>query len=199
MSLWGTLDTLPRTLRQAHEQFYYLWLTAAQDHPRESENDIIPALVERVGDGATLILGDLKEAVTRADRAREVAGPPTRLDEVCRALKECQEALNRAHRRYADELRSYERLVQLARLGRERSGEWRGWTASARDGIESCRPPLDAATDALQGCWLEIAERVTLQSVTVTSIGHVGPLAATGAEYAYRMANDNTYADTGEK
>ncbi|MEI6431065.1 MAG: hypothetical protein WCP07_02685, partial [bacterium] len=45
-----------------------------------------------------------------------------------------------------------------------------------REGIESSRAPLDAATSALQECWLEIAERVTAQSVTVTTIGHIGSL-----------------------
>jgi hypothetical protein len=112
----------------------------------------------------------LHEARKAALNAQRAVVHPTDLDRARRALTLCQEHFHHIEKQFAVELVSYEKLRELARLGRERRS-WLPWANTAKLGIEQCRPPLEKISTALAACWLELAERLGMVSVSVRTIG----------------------------
>ena len=125
--------------------------------------------------------GWVNEALQAAAEAQRAVGEQVDMNRARRSLAGCQEKFRRVEEVFANRLFSYERLKDLARLGRERRGEWPSWAATVKVGVERCRKPADGARDALAECWQEIAERAGASiSVQATNIGQIAGPADTG-------------------
>jgi hypothetical protein len=168
MALEASFRELSSQLRKLHDMLVALRLTIAEDKPLKGE----AALVDHLEDSILDLMGSLDESLAAARAAQKGVGHPLNLDGARRALTSCQDHFHEIELKYLAELASFEKLKDLEALG-GRGGEWRPWAASAKDGVEQCRQPLDGASRALAACWQEIAERVGMTSVSVqaTNIG----------------------------
>jgi hypothetical protein len=169
MALERVFQELSDRLRRLRDNLLGLQLTIREDLPPQGS----VALVDQFGDAVDDCLGWLEESLLAAEEAHRAVEPPLDLDQVRRALANCQERFHRVEQRFVSDLVSYEKLKDLTSFGRSRRGEWPGWVKSVRHGIEECRQPMDEASKALLACWQEIAERVGMTSVSVraTNIG----------------------------
>jgi hypothetical protein len=148
---------------------------AVDDHPQTGAT---PRLLESIGDSVEDAHGWLEEALALASAAadgdeRERASGGFDVNRARQALVFCQEQFNRIMSRFTFDLVSYDRVAQLVRLGQERRGEWQTWAVLVKQELEGCQQHLYDTTQALFRCWLEIAERVGMTSVSVhtTTIG----------------------------
>lgn len=126
------------------------------------------ALADKVAYAADDAIGWLAEACEAAGAAAKAANDDADLNAARRALSTCQERFQRFASSFGS-LNSYEQLTALARLSRERKGQWKGWVESFRKGLQSCQKPMEEATTALFHCWQEIAERAGANSVSLRS------------------------------
>jgi hypothetical protein len=168
MALESSFRELSSQLRKLRDMLVALRLTIAEDKPLKGQ----AALVDHLEDTILDLMGSLDECLAAARGAQKSVGHPLDMDGARRALTTCQERFHQIEQHYLADLASFEKLKDLESLG-GRGGEWRSWAASAKDGVEQCRQPLDGASRALAGCWQEIAERVGMTSVSVqaTNIG----------------------------
>jgi hypothetical protein len=139
------------------------------DCPPEGDS----ALVDTIADSADDLLGALNDTVTAAHQAQLAAEHPRDAHRVRLALTTCQRSFNRCEQQFSIDLMSYERIADLIAFGKERGGEWQGWTTSVKEALDRCRPPLYDVTHALLLCWQDVAERAEAQplSITTTNIG----------------------------
>lgn len=165
--LCAQLESLDETLSRLR--------TAIDDHPR---TNAAPHLLDAIGDAVEDTRGWLEEALALASplTAPQEQGRAANGFDVNRArqvLVFCQEQFNRIMSRFTFDLVSYDRVAQLVRLGRERRGEWQTWAELVKQELEGCQQQLYDTNQALFRCWLEIAERVGMTSVSVhtTTIG----------------------------
>lgn len=163
MALDATFRELTAQLRKLHDMLLALRLTVVEDKPVKGE----AALVDQMEDTILDVMGSLDECLKAAGAAQKAVGHPLDLDRARRALATCQDQFHRIERQYSNDLAAYEKLKDLAGLGNTRRGEWLPWSGSVKDGIEQCRQPLDGVSNALTGCWQEIAERVGTTSISV--------------------------------
>jgi len=164
-----TFRELSGRLRMLHDMLVALRLTVDEDKPLHGKS----ALAENLGDGILQVMGTLDDCLKTAAAATHAVGHPLDLDRARRALMLCQEQFHRVEAEFQEQLGSYDKLKDLACLGRERRGEWAAWAGSVKSGVDQCREPLEATRKALSRCWEEIAERVGTTSVSVrtTNIG----------------------------
>jgi hypothetical protein len=169
VSLENTIQSLLTESRKLHDMLLAVRLTVVEDKPVRGE----AALVDHLEDTILDIMGLLDDASKAARSAHRAVRNVPDLNGARRALTICQGRFHNIERQFADSLISYEKLKDLASLGNERRGEWLPWSNSVRQGIEQCREPLDAVSEALAACWQEIAERAGMNSVSVhsTNIG----------------------------
>lgn len=185
MALEATFNLLIARLHALREALTCLH-TAVEDRPPDDRPPHgTPALVDIVGAVAEDLIGRTMEALA----ATQEISPDLRtgdLDAVRRALIGCQERTTRVMQGLVAELMSYERIADLARVGRTRGGEWRAWALSVKQAIDRCRQPLFDLQQAQFECWQELAERNGRQSISVhaTSIGI--PVAPAAAEKLFR-------------
>ncbi|HYW43703.1 MAG TPA: hypothetical protein VE959_12655 [Bryobacteraceae bacterium] len=165
MPMEATFQELFTEMRKLQDTLVAVRLTAVEDKPVKGE----AALVDHLEDAILEMMGWLDEALKAARMAKKAVGNLTNLHAARRALTVCQERFHRIEQQFAADLVSYEKLRDLASLGSERRGEWLPWSNSVKQGIEQCREPLDGVSHALAACWQEIAERVGMTSVSVTS------------------------------
>ena len=163
--LCAQLESLDETLSRLR--------TAIDDHPGSGA---APHLLDSVGDAVEDTRGWLEEALALAATvgANQERGPNGfDVNRARQALVFCQEQFNRIMSRFTFDLVSYDRVAQLVRLGRERRGEWQTWAGLVKQELEGCQQQLYDTNQALFRCWLEIAERVGMTSVSVhtTTIG----------------------------
>lgn len=169
MALETTFREFLNELKKLRDTLVALRLTVAEDKPTKGE----AALVDQFEDTILDTLGLLDECLTGARTAQAAVGNRIDLNGARRALSTCQDRFHQIELQFTTNLLSYEKLKDLARLGSERRGEWLAWARSVKQGIEQCRPQLDAASKALACCWEELAERAGTTSVSVhtTNIG----------------------------
>ena len=144
------------------------------DHPSQG-NKVL--LLDAFGDAVDDLLGWLEESLQAC--APLLPAEPGRGDQnfdvnlARQALAVCQDHFNRQMHRYSFDLVAYEKVAQLLQLGRERGGEWQTWAKGIKLELESCQQHLYLTNKALFRCWLEIAERIGMTSVSVqaTNIG----------------------------
>jgi hypothetical protein len=168
MALEATFRQLSVRLHKLHDALNALHVTVG-DRPPDDEAALADGLENAVLD----LMGTLHEARKSAMAARQGVGTPIDLDRARRALMVCQKCFHRIEQQFAAELVSYERLRELARLGRARRREWIPWANSTKAGIEQCREPIELTSKALASCWEELAERLgtTNISMQATNLG----------------------------
>jgi hypothetical protein len=162
MALEATFRQLSVSLHKLHDALNGLHVTVG-DKPQDGE----AALADGLENALLDMMGTLHETRKWALHARRAIAHPGDLDQARRALTHCQERFHRIEQQFATELVSYDRLRELARLGRARRHEWIPWTNSTKDGIERCREPLEICSKALASCWQELAERAGATSISV--------------------------------
>jgi hypothetical protein len=142
-------------LTRLHDGLEGLRLALVEDRPLLGAG----ALLDRLGEIAL----DLEEQSAQAlawaaagQRAAESHGghPAAR-----RALVSCQALCLALQRTFAAEVVSYERILEIAALERERKGEWAAWVESVRRCLEQCQEAAQSTSEALFECWKEIADR----------------------------------------
>lgn len=168
MALEAIFRELSKQLHQLHDALHALSVTVG-DRPEDHG----AALADDLDNTVLDLVGVLYQARKAALNSRLAVTPPVDLDRTRRALTICQKRFLHLEQDFAAKLISYDKLRALARLGGERGGEWLHWAGSAKEGIEQCRPPLEAVRVAIAACWQEVAERVGMTSITVqaTNIG----------------------------
>lgn len=169
MALERVFQELIARLRKLRDALKEVRLTVVEDRPRKDQVVIVDHFEYAIED----ILGWLEEAVSSGAEAQQSVALPLNMERAVRSLSRCQELFQRIQRSYSVNLISYSRLEELTNVGRERRGEWQGWTESVQKGLEQCRKPMEEAGLALVRCWQEIAERPAGTSVTVqtTNVG----------------------------
>lgn len=155
MSVTAIFHELDQQIQKLHEALLALRTTVREDHPRPGDH----VLVERLGDSIEDLLGDVNELQTAVRNAQPADCQVVEWDRLCQALVAGQSRYNHVFRRYWSELAAYEQIAGLLRLGRERGGEWRPWSASVYQGLAYCQQPLFAVNEALFRSWREIADR----------------------------------------
>lgn len=169
MALEAVFRDMYARLQALQEVLLDLRTTIVEDRPRRG--DVI--FVDMLSDITDELLGRIEEALQAARRGQQDIGGRADMGGVRQELTTCQELFNGMAHRFTSELMHYERMAELAQVGRERGGEWRAWADSVRQALEGCRQPLFEANEALFHCWQEIAERVGMTSVSAqaTNIG----------------------------
>jgi hypothetical protein len=168
MALEGTFRELTIALHKLHDALNAVQVTLG-DKPLDRGAAVADGLENAVLD----VMGALHDARKSALEAQRAVAAPMDLDRARRALTLCQEHFHAIEQQFASELVSYEKLAELARVGRARGREWGAWANSTKEGIEECRAPLDQLSQALITCWQELAERLGTTNISVhtTSIG----------------------------
>ena len=183
MALEATFNLLTTQLHVLLDVLTGLHTTVVEDRPlegRPSPQDT-PALVDIVGTTAEDLIGWTMEAIVEA-RETQSSIRAGDIDAVRRALTGCQEKTMHIMHCLVADLMQYERLADVARVGRTRGGEWRAWALSVKQAIDSCRQPLFDLQQAQFECWQELAERSGRQSISIHATG-VGQQAATPRTY----------------
>lgn len=174
MALASAFHEFCTELARLYDSVMMLRLTVVEDKPVTSE----AALADVFGDEIEDVLGLLEECravLTRANPAvRE--GSDLRLAQT--ALRQCQERMHKIEIQFSTNLVSYDKLKDLAHLGKHRGGEWLAWAGSVKRGLEESREALTRASNALSGCWQEMAERAAVGTVSLIST-NIGPRIAT--------------------
>lgn len=116
-------------------------------------------LADDVSDEVTELFALSQESFITAEEARKTSGSPFEANQLRRSLTESQKKFHLLSRGLLSSLLTYERIGELVQFG-ERKREWLGWVNSVRQGLERCRPAVEAVEDAYVQCWQEIAERV---------------------------------------
>jgi hypothetical protein len=172
VSLRTEFQSLGTQLERLYEVFSDL-RRLIDDHPSQGDKVL---LLDAFGDAVEDMLGWLEEALeASAPHLPESLKGEQNFDiNLARqALVVCQDQFNRVTHRFSFDLVSYDKVAQLLRLGRERGGEWQAWAKGIKMELESCQQHLYHTNQVLFRCWLEIAERVGMTSVSVqaTNIG----------------------------
>jgi hypothetical protein len=173
VSLRMEFQSLGAQLEKLYEVFSDL-RRLLDDHPLQGDKVL---LLDAFGDVVDDLLGWLEESLQAC--APLLPSEPGRSDQdfdinlARQALVVCQDQFNRQIHRFSFDLVSYEKVAQLLQLGRERGGEWHAWAKGIKIELESCQQHLYLANQALFRCWVEIAERIGMTSVSVqaTNIG----------------------------
>lgn len=179
MALERVFRELTARLSKLRDALKEVRLTVVEDRPRKDPVVVVDHFEYAIED----ILGWLEEAVASGAEAQQALNLPLDVDRAVRCLSRCQDLFQRLQRAYLVNLISYGRLQELMNVGREKRGEWQGWTESVKKGLEQCRKPMEDAGLALVHCWQEIAERPAGTNVTVqtTNVGQqIRPAAESG-------------------
>jgi hypothetical protein len=175
VALEKTFRDLSLCLHHLHDSLNALQVTLG-DKPPDDES----ALADGVETVVLDVMGMLHEARKAALNGKKAVAHPVDLDRARRALTTCQERFHCIEQQFASELVSYEKLKELARLGKERRA-WLAWSSTVKRGIEQCRQPLEETSKALAACWQELVEHSGTTSISVTNTGQRiiarGPLA----------------------
>jgi hypothetical protein len=167
VALEATFRHLSVCLHHLHDALNALQVTLGDKPPADES-----ALADGVETVVLDLMGTLHEMRKAGLNARKAVGHPLDLDQARRSLAACQERFHRIEQQFASDLVAYEKLKELARLGKERRA-WLHWSNAVRQGIEQCQPPLELTSAALAACWQELAERLgtTNISVQATNVG----------------------------
>jgi hypothetical protein len=168
MALAATFRTLTVQIRKLCDTLSAVLLTVG-DKPTDRGAALADGLENTLLD----MLGLAEDARRAARAADKAVSSRMDVDRARQALSRCQESFHRMEQQFLNRLVSYEKLKDLACLGRERGGEWKPWAASMKDAIEQARQPIEESSKAIAACWQELAERIVTTSVSVstTNIG----------------------------
>jgi hypothetical protein len=172
VQLEAKLHDLYGRLRHVSECLAEVRTTIREDHPRPGET----VLVDIIGDAVDDLLGSLAEAEEATLGAAQALDYPVRMDRARDSLATAQRLVHLVNQRFVSDLKDYEHIAALLRLGRERGRDWSAWARSVHEGLDRCQVPLADLYQALFECWLELAER----PVEVTSTHESASLRHTG-------------------
>jgi hypothetical protein len=165
MGLEAAFNMLESRLHALLETLTSLHTTIVEDRPPQNT----PALVDIIGDSAEDLVGWTIEALAIARDAQQ-ASLRGDMDALRRALAGCHDRTTHVAQCLVADLMPYERIADLARVGRTRGGEWRAWASSVKQAIDSCRQPLFDLQQAQFECWQEVAERNGRQSILMQAV-----------------------------
>ena len=167
MALEATIENLVNDLRKLCMILGDLDVNAGDTPATDSAR-----LADDASEFVTEVFGLAQGCLSAAEEAQRSASRPFDPNQLRRSLAESQKQFHSLTRNLFSNLLAYERVSLLVQLGRERK-RWLGWVNSVRQGLEKCRPAIEAVEDDYLGCWQEIAERVTTGPVAVhtTNIG----------------------------
>jgi hypothetical protein len=179
MGLEAAFNLLEARLHTLSETLTGLHTTVVEDRPLRDHAAApdTPALVDILGDNAEDLIGWTMDALACARESQQAARQGD-VDALRRVLVVCHERTTRVAQCLVADLMPYERIADLARVGRTRGGEWRSWATSVKHALDSCRQPLFDLQQAQFECWQEVAERSGRQSISIqaTGVGQI-PLA----------------------
>jgi hypothetical protein len=167
LALEATFRELHNQLKKLQDSLLALRLTVAEDKPLKGDVVLVDQLENSIMDA----MGLLDECLNTARAAQKVVDHTVDLDRARRGLTICQQRFHCAERKFSEELVSYEKLRDLARVSETRGREWGCWAGSVKHGLEQCREPMNAVSKALAACWQEIAERVGMTNISVQATG----------------------------
>jgi hypothetical protein len=147
--------------------------------PRDGAAHDTPVLVDILGNSVEDLIGWMMEALA-ASQATQAAARSGDMEAVRRSLAASHMPITRVVQCLVADLMPYERVADLARVGRTRGGEWRAWAMSVKQTLDGCRQPLFDVQQAQFECWQEVAERSGHQSISVqaTGVGTIGSFPA---------------------
>lgn len=172
MALESAFESLGLELEKLRDALIGLRITVVEDKPLEGA----VMLVDSYCDAAEDAVGWLEESRSSARAALSAVAHPADIASARRALITCHDAYTRISQRFANDLRAYDRMSELTRLGRIRRGEWEAWVGSVKQALDRCQQPMFDVYQAISVCWQEIADRnaSTSVSVSTTTIGQAG-------------------------
>ena len=176
MGLEATFSLLVARLQAMQEVLTSLYTTVVEDRPLDGPPPpATPALVDILGSAVEDLIGWTMEATAEAQQA--YAGIQTGdLELARRTLASCHRANSQILHGLVGDLLDYDRLADLAHVGRTRGREWHGWATMVKQAIDSCRQPLFDLQQAEIVCWQDLTEHGRRQSISVhaTGIGQQG-------------------------
>jgi hypothetical protein len=185
MAIEEAFERLVGTFDAADEAFHGLRLTAIEDRPPHGE----VLLVERLGNLVEDMRGWLAEGQAAATDARQAVNHPMNGYRARQALGHANERFIRLETQFFNEAVSHRTIDGLERFGRQRGGEWFGWSGGMVMALQACREPLGALGEAILRSWLELSERLGAGSLLVqnTNIGQqIAAPEHRGAQPAYQ-------------
>lgn len=166
MALEATFRTLTVQIRKLCDTLSAVLLTVG-DKPTDRGAALVDGLENTLLD----MLGLAEHARQAARLADKAVSSRMDMDRARRALARCHENFHQVEQQFLNQLVSYEKLKDLAGLGRERGGEWKSWAGSMKDAIEQARHPIEESSKALAACWQELVEHSGTTSISVTNTG----------------------------
>ncbi len=187
MAIEETFERLVGTFSAAEETFQGLHLTVNEDRPLAGA----VLMVERLGNLVEDLRGWLAEGHAAAIDARQAVVHPLNGHRARRALGLANERFIRLETLFFNEAVSHRTIDGLERFGRQRGGEWFGWSGSVTMALQACREPLGALGEAILRAWQELSERLSARSLQIhnTSVGQqIAPSIRRGVQPAFEKA-----------
>lgn len=155
MTVETSLGSLCMDLERLHDGLQGLRLALVEDKPLQGAG----ALLDRLGEIALDLEERSAEALSWATAARQAFEASRGFEPTRRALVSCQERCLEIQRKLSSEIVTYERILEIGALERERRGEWAAWVESVRRALEQCQEASQSTSEALFECWKGISER----------------------------------------
>jgi len=186
VALETVFQDLVTRIERVREELTQLWITVKQDPPTENA---VP--IERFAEVIEDAIGWIEEARAGAIAARDAMSHPMDSYRVRQELMSSQEQFFVAAYQFSTEIVSFERLAAVLQFCNEQDDlRWRrAWAPEAMRAVERCREPYDAAGRALYVCWRDLAERLSLASVSVQTT-NVGQQITGASEFARAFGSE---------
>ncbi len=155
MTLSTDLRSLWHQLHELRDAVLPLRLMVAEDSPV----GVSPQPAQALADAVDEVYGQLAEAIEALSTAVQANAELRGREHVVRMLSLSHERLIEFGRKWASEVTSYDRLVQLVTAAQERGPHWQAWASTVVDGIVGCEGLRCDVHLALLACWQELAER----------------------------------------
>lgn len=155
MTVETAFGALCRDLARLHDGLQELRLAVVEDKPLQGAG----AFLDHLGEIALDLEEQSAEALSWATAGQRTVETRRGVHQARRALVTCQERCLAIQRTFASEVLSYERVLEIGALERERRGEWEAWVKSVHRALEQCQEASQSTSEALFECWKEIAEQ----------------------------------------
>lgn len=163
MTLATAFSDLHEQLNALHKLLRELHTTVAEDKPLRG--DVV--LVERLSNAADDVCGLLDEALAAVKEGRQAVEGQTDLDGAQRKLTTSSGRFSLLLLTFSSDMFSYDRLLALNNVGRERGGEWRAWAGVVGKTLDRLQQNMYKVNQAIYQCWQELAERNGATSISV--------------------------------
>ncbi|TYP86870.1 hypothetical protein [Blastococcus xanthinilyticus] len=161
MAVHAAVTHLQQAVRELQERVQLL-ARVTDDHPGDGES----VVVDLVRDACDDVQGWLAGLAEAAQRAATAAARRDRV-RLAEQLAACATACETTVQRFVTGLAGVESLTRLRRLAHDRPGGWQEWSWQVQDGIGETWPRMWALRSHLDGCWMELVERLQDEPVLV--------------------------------